>query len=191
MVSDTYQSYDGSPKSFTNAQNGAISKVRPTSPVVYMPETELDVYVQTQLAAIRVDMTSNFLYPYSHIWPECINHDDVHDVDQQVVQVNEMFDDNEEKVDGDVQEEQEQEQSSDNDVGELMNVNNPQQGDEDGVDNGPDPDHSANPLDQRSWEAWGTINQQNQMVGKRKTAPVKRFVYDQRRRGGQFPDPKV
>ena len=48
-----------------------------------------------------------------------------------------------------------------------------------------------NPFEQRGWEAWGTVNAQNQMVGKRKKNQVQRFAYSGRRRGGAYPEPDV
>ena len=191
MVSNTYRSYDGTPKCYSNAQNGSVLKVVPSSPAVYMTKVELDAYVKTQVTSIRADMNSNFLYPYSHIWPECINHDDEHDDALQFVEMNPVEEEHKEEIDSDIPDDLEKKHNSEDEVGDLGNDINLEQDVDDGADNHPDPDHAVNPLDQRGWDAWGTINQQNQMVGKRKTAPVQRFAYDQRRRGGHFPDPSL
>ena len=56
---------------------------------------------------------------------------------------------------------------------------------EENVDN----DQGAhNPYDNRSWKAWGRVNPENTMIGKRQRQGVQRFQYNQRRRvGAQFP----
>jgi hypothetical protein len=61
------------------------------------------------------------------------------------------------------------------------------------VEDGPqlDEDHAVNPLHPRSWDAWGRVNNENVVSGKRKSAPVSRFVYDGRRVNSHYPDPNM
>jgi hypothetical protein len=192
LVNGTYKSYDGTPKCYSNAQSGSELRIKSNSPVVYMQLPELTIYLQTLLASIKVDMKTNFLYQYSHIWPECLSQEDVHENQDVVVVVGS----------GDVQDEEEEVEKDDNleienkeDVSEEDNSaekdDNEQQNDDEENDEGVDPDHGVNPLDERDWSAWGTINPQNTMVGKRRKTAPQRFVYDGRRVGGHYPDPKV
>ena len=191
MVSGTYQSYDGSPKCYTNARNAATLKVSPTSPAVYMPKDALDAYLLNLLAVIRVDMNTNFLFPYAHIWPACINHDDDHDDDELVVEMNVAQENEDVGFESDDQNREENKKDLEEAVNEIENNNN-RNGDIDEEDVPElDQDHDVNPTDERGWEAWGTINEQNQIVGKRKSNPVSRFVYNERRRAGHYPDPKM
>lgn len=192
MVSGTYKSYDGSAKCYTNATNGATMKVNPTSPIVYMTKVELADYVQTQLSAIRVDMRSNFLYPYKHIWPECINHDDDHDDGEQVVEMNVAEEVNEDNVDADLLNEEENKELAVVDIDGIVNEDNFHEGADDVIENGPDPDHGVNPYDgQSDWRTWGDVMAVNVMVGKRKTSAVTTFGYTGRRVNGRFPDPSM
>ena len=191
MVSGTYTSYDGTPKCYTNAATAATLKVRSTSPAVYMPKLALDAYVLNLLAVIRVDMNTNFLFPYKHIWPECINHDDEHDDDEQVVEMNqdgEKSDAGSESDDPNREEnKQDPEDAVDENAEDIVVVEEVEEEDDPRVD----VDHDIDPTDERGWEAWGTINEQNQVVGKRKSNPVKRFLYNERRRAGSFPNPNM
>ena len=190
MVSGTYQSYDGSPKSYTSAQNGSELRELPKSPLVFMTKKALDDYLQVQLVAIRNDMKTNFLYPYSHIWPECINHDDEHDGDEQVVQRQGGNEVQEEDVELDDGEEVEQAKDVSDEEGVVVDDNKVEEQEvDDEVENVPDPDHVVDATNQRGWEAWGTINSQNTVVGKRQRKEPERFEYKGRRRGGHYPNP--
>jgi hypothetical protein len=192
MVSGTYTSYDGTPKCYTNAATAATLKVRSASPAVYMSKVALDAYVLNLLAVIRVDMNTKFLFPYKHIWPECINHDDDHDDDEQVVHMNQGGENIDAGFESDDQNREDKKQILEDAVDENVvdGVVEAEIDDEDGGDIQVDDD--VDPTDERGWESWGTINHQNQVVGKRKSNPVNRFVYDQRRRAtGRYPDPKM
>ena len=192
MVNGTYQSYDGSPKCYSNAQSGSELRIKSNSPLVYMQLSELSAYLQTLIATMKVDMSTNFLYPYSHIWPECISQEDAHENhDVVIVAGREDVEDKVEEVEEDNNQEQENKSDLSDADDDVQKSDNKQQHEDEENDEGPDPDHSVNPLDSRDWSAWGRVNPQNTMVGKRKTNPVQRFVYDQRRRGGHYPDPKV
>jgi hypothetical protein len=191
MVSGTYTSYDGTPKCYTNAATAATLKVRPASPAVYMSKDALDAYVLNVLASIKVDMNTNFLFPYKHIWPECINHDDDHDDDEQVVYMNQCGENIDEGFEPDDQNSEDEKQILEDAVEEnrVEGVVAAETDDEDEGDVQVDDD--VDPAHERGWESWGTINHQNQVVGKRKSNPVKRFVYDQRRRAHRYPDPRM
>jgi hypothetical protein len=191
MVSGTYQSYDGTPKSYTNAATAATLKVRSTSPLVYMQKDALDAYLLNLMAVMRVDMNTNFLYAYKHIWPECINHDDEHDDDEQVVQMDQVQENHDDGFESD-------------DQNNVENKEDPKEGvdakhnEEDinavvAEDDGPelDADHAVNSLHSKSWRAWGRVNDENVMTGKRKSVPISRFVYDGRRVNGHYPDPNM
>jgi hypothetical protein len=192
MVNDTYKRYDGSPKCYTNAAAAAAHKIRSASPAVYMTKVALDAYVLNWLAVIRNDMNTNFLYPYKHIWPECINHDDDHDEEEQVVQMNQGGEDMEAGLESDDQnlDEKKHDQESADDENDEDGVDGAETDDEDEGD--VHVDHDVNPTNERGWEAWGRINPQNQVVGKRKAAPVRRFAYDKRRHAsGKYPEPRL
>ena len=192
MVNGTYKSYDGTPKCYSNAQSGSELRIKSNSPVVYMQLPELTIYLQTLLASIKVDMNTNFLYQYSHIWPECLSQEDVHENQDVVIVVGSGdVQDEEEVVDQDDNMELENKQDVSEEDNSAEKDDNEQQNDDEENDEGVDPDHGVNPLDERDWSAWGTINPQNTMVGKRKTSQPKRFVYDKRRQGGHYPDPNV
>ena len=191
MISGTYTSYDGTPKCYTNAATAATLKVRSTSPAVYMPKLDFDAYVLNLLAVIKVDMNTNFLFPYKHIWPECINHDDEHDDDEQVVEMNQEGEQRDAGSDSDdlnqEQNKQQPKDAGDENAEDIVVVEEVEEEDDPRVD----VDHDIDPTDERGWEAWGTINEQNQVVGKRKSNPVKRFLYNERRRAGSFPNPNM
>lgn len=195
MVAGTYQSYDGSPKCYTNAQCGSELSIASNSPLVYMSFPELDAYLKNLMAVIRVDMNTNFLFPYSHIWPECINLNDLHNQDDMVIVAGPKdVPDNGEEIEVDVidfKQELEHKQADQAEDGDVDKDDDKQEEVEEEVEDGPDPDHAVNPFEQRGWEAWGTVNAQNQMVGKRKTNPVQRLGFSGRRRGGAWPDPDV
>jgi hypothetical protein len=197
MVNGTHRSYDGSAKGYSSALKGAQLKVVPTSPAVYLSSAELTLYVHAQLAALRVDMNTNFLFQYRHIWPECVNHDDEHKGDLPVVQLNvlsavselknEEWGDVDDDVDDVVREvnvagrHQEFEEDQDSSEDESH--------DEESEAEDADPDENLiNPYDSRGWNAWGTVNEQNRMLGKRIRKKPNRLVHNQRRRGGKFPD---
>ena len=199
MVSGTHRSYDGSAKGYASALKGAQLKVIPTSPAVYMSKEDLMVYVTAQLTSLRIDMNTNFLFPYKHIWPESVNHDDEHQGDELVVELN---------VDSASSELKEEEFDVDDDVEAALNevnaavleqeVDEDSDMDEDGdihedtSAEEADPDQMLeNPYDSRSWNAWGTVNEQNRMLGKRVRSVPSRFVHNGRRRGGKFPDPSM
>ena len=191
MVSGTYQSYDGTPKSYTNATAAATLKVTPTSPLVYMQKDALDAYLLNLMAVIRVDMNTNFLYAYKHIWPECINHDDEHNHDEQVVQMDHVDENLDEGFESDDQNDEENKQDPKEGVDAKHNDDNVNAVVED--EDGPrlDEDHSVNQLHSRTWKSWGRINHENVVSGKRKSVPVSRFVYDGRRVNGHYPDPNM
>ena len=191
MVSGTYQSYDGTPKSYTNAATAATLKVRPTSPLVYMQKDALDAYLLNLMTVIRVDMNTNFLYAYKHIWPECINHDEEHDDDDQIVHMNNVDANQNEGFESDDQNDEENKQDQNEGVDEKHNEDDINAVVEE--DDGPqlDADHAVRPLHSQSWKAWGRVNDENVMTGKCKSAPVSRFVYDERRVNGHFPDPNM
>lgn len=191
MVSGTYQSYDGTPKSYTNAATAATLKVRPTSPLVYMPKAALDAYLLNLMTVIRVDMNTNFLYAYRHVWPECVNHDDEHDDDEQVVQMDHVEENHDEGYESDDQNGQENKQDPEEGVDAKHNEDNINAVVEE--DDGPqlDADHAVNPLHSRSWKSWGRVNDENVVSGKRKSVPISRFVYDGRRVNGHYPDPNM
>ena len=191
MVSGTYQSYDGTPKSYTNAATAATLKVRSTSPLVYMQKDALDDYLLNLMAVIRVDMNTNFLYAYKHIWPECINHDDEHDDDEQVVQMDHVEENHDDGFESDDQNDEENKQDPKEGVDAKHNEENINavvvEDDEPVLD----ADHAVHPLHSRSWEAWGMVNGENVMLGKRKSVPIQRFVHAGRRVNGHFPDPNM
>ena len=191
MVSGTYLSYDGTAKSYTNATNAATLKVRPTSPLVYMPKDVLDEYLQNLMAVIRVDMNTNFLYAYKHIWPECINHDDEHDDDEQVVQMDHVEENHDGEFESDDQNEQENKQDPKEGLDAKHNEEDVNAVVED--DDGPrlDADHAVQPLHPKSWGAWGRLNDENVMSGKRKPVAIERFGYGGRRVNGRFPQPNM
>ena len=54
-----------------------------------------------------------------------------------------------------------------------------------------DEDHAVNPLHSRTWEAWGRVNNENVVSGKRKSLQPSRFLYDGRRVNGHYPDPSM
>lgn len=191
MVSGTYKSYDGSPKCYTNAQSASELKMNPNSPIVFMEKAALDEYLQTQLAAIRNDMKTNFLYPYTHIWPEAVNHDDEHEEGLQVVQRQGAVPFEEDEVDVDDQEDQELKQNVADDGGEVDNDKIVEEEFDDAKENIPDPDHVVDAYEQRTWAAWGTVNQENQVSGKRPRVAPNRFVYTARRQGGHYPEPSM
>ena len=191
MVNGTYQSYDGSPACYKNAQSGSELRIRTNSPLVYMQLPELDVYLQKLMTVIRTDMNTNFLYPYSHIWPECLSIDDLH-ANQDVVVVDGRPNIPEED---EVEEDVEKERDETEDVKEVEedaeNNDNHQQHADEKSDHEADADDGVNPFERRSWKAWGTVNTENEMYGKRKTNPVQRFQYQGRRVNGRYPDPKM
>ena len=189
MVSGTYTSYDGSVKSYSNAFNAGQHKTIPTNGAVFMSKTDLMSYVDRSMQLIKDDMNTNFLYPYKHIWPECINPDDdfKHNTDV-VAEIHPSYEQKEVllHVDGDdgVQtiineedeedEEDEGDEDDDKDQGSEADLVDPDQG-------------SSHPYDDRTWNSWGRINIENTMTGKRQRLQVQRFQYTQRRRGAKFP----
>ena len=192
MVNSTYQSYDGSPACYKNAQTGSELRIKPTSPVVYMPLPDMDIYLQKLMMTIRDDMNTNFLYPYSHIWPECISANDNH-VNQDVVVVDALADIQEkEDIEEDAEDEEDKQEAVEDVDEDVENDDNKQQNDDDDTEDDADPDEGVNPFESnKSWEAWGRVNNENLMRGKRKINPVNRFQYDNRRVNGRYPDPKM
>ena len=191
MVNGTYQSYDGSPACYKNAQTGAESRIRTDSPIVYMQLPELDAYLQKLMTVIKADMKTNFLYPYAHIWPECISLDDAHLAQDVVVVTGKTVDQDEEVV----EEDDEKDRDEQEDVKEVEidadNNDNTQQHDDDHSDHEADDDDGVNPFERRTWKAWGRVDEENTMYGKRKTQPVERFQYNNRRVAGRYPDPNM
>ena len=191
MVNGTYQSYDGSPACYKNAQSGSEHRIRTNSPVVFMQLPELDDYLQKLMIVIRTDMNTNFLYPYSHIWPECLSVDDLH-ANQDVVVVDGRPNiPDEEEVEDDVEKELDEKEDVKEAEEDADKNDNQQEHDDDDSDHEADADDGVNPFERRSWKAWGTVNEENTMYGRRKTNPVKRFKYDDRRVNGRYPQPKM
>jgi hypothetical protein len=191
MVNGTYQSYDGSPACYKNAQSGSELRIRTDSPLVYMQLPELDVYLQKLMTVIRTDMNTNFLYPYSHIWPECLSADDLH-ANQDVVVVDGRPNiPEEDEVEEDVEKEQDEKEDVKEVEEDVENNDNQHKHDDDKSDHEADADDGINPFDNRSWTAWGTVNPENEMHGKRKKKPVERLQYDKRRVNNRYPDPKM
>ena len=191
MVSGTYTSYDGTPKCYTNAANASTLKVRPDSPLVYMQKQDLDAYLLNLMAVIKVDMNTNFLYPYSHIWPECINHDDDHKHDVQVVEMIQVAENQEEEYESDDENHQRNKEVAEDVVEDKENEDNIDSAGDEGDEPELDHDDAHNPSEQPGWEAWGRVHQQHQVVGKRNRNPVVRFNYGGRRRGGHYPEPNM
>lgn len=191
MVNGTYQSYDGSPACYKNAQSGLEHRIRTNSPVVFMQLPELDDYLQKLMIVIRTDMNTNFLYPYSHIWPECLSVDDLH-ANQDVVVVDGRPNiPDEEEVEDDVEKELDEKEDVKEAEEDADKNDNQQEHDDEDSDHEADADDGVNPFERRSWKAWGTVNEENTMYGRRKTNPVKRFKYDDRRVNGRYPQPKM
>lgn len=191
MVNGTYMSYDGSKKAFTNQQAGVLTKVKPTSPAVYMSKVDLLQYARAQIEALRGDMKTNFLYPYKHIWPECVNVDDEPQPGQVIAEGRALNE--EKKIDlvADDDDGQALLEDPTSEVEELGEGKNPEDESDDTDGSHTDPDDlELNPLDNRSWAAWGTINMENRMVGKRRRRGVN---YDEQKHRGEkkHPDPSV
>ena len=191
----SYKSYDGSKTGYTNSILAAAHKVKPSNPLVYMTKEDLDKYVSHTVDTVRADMNTNFLYRYRHIWPECVNTDLEHLGEEQIVSlineheekvVNEIVDDdNGQKLadDGETDNEEPAEEEEDEGEEEDDDVIEEDQVDED--------DMHDNPYETRDWSAWGRVNAQNQMIGKRRRKQVERFQYVGRRKGAQWPDPSL
>ena len=191
MVNGTYQSYDGSPACYKNAQTGAESRIRTDSPIVYMQLPELDAYLQQLMTVIKTDMKTNFLYPYAHIWPECISLDDAHQPQDVVVVTGRTVVQDEEVVEEDNEKDRDEQEDVKEAEIDADNNDNAQQHDDDHSDHEADDDDGVNPFERRTWKAWGRVNEENTMYGKRKTQPVERFLYDKRRVAGRYPDPNM
>ena len=191
MVNGTYKSYDGSPACYKNAQSGSELRITTTSPLVYMQLPELDVYLKKLMVTIRNDMNTNFLYPYARIWPECISSEDKHQEDEVQVVDGLAVSQDEEEVEEDVQKEQDEQEAGKDIDAEVDEDDDQQQQDDEKSDHGVDPDEGINPPEQRSWKAWGQVDEENVRTGKRKSNPVQRFQYDGRRVNGSFPNPNM
>ena len=191
MVNGTYQSYDGSPACYKNAQSGSELRIRTNSPVVYMQLPELDAYLKKLMTVIRADMLTNFLHPDAHIWPECIGLEDMHENHEVVVVEGRIDIPDEVEVDEDVEKERDEKEDVKEVDADADNNDNQQQDDDDKSDHEADADDGVNPFERRTWKAWGRVNEENTMYGKRKTNPVQRFQYENRRVNGRYPDPKM
>jgi hypothetical protein len=136
-------------------------------------------------------MNTNFLYPYAHIWPECISLDDLHENHDVIVVSGVSNIPDKEEVEEDVQKDRDEKEGVTEVDADADNNDSEHEHDDDKSDHEADADDGVNPFERRSWKAWGTINEENTMYGKRKTNPVQRFQYDNRRVNGRYPDPKM
>ena len=190
MVNNTFTSYDGSAKGYSDALNGAQHRVKPINPAVYMRKVDLQAYIDRTFDLIKDDMKTNFLYPYKHIWPECIDAD----VEQkgepaQIAELEVEYEEKQEELkvdddDGGMPLDDEDEEVEDNSESSKED----DEGDDNEEENVDNDQGAHNPYDNRSWKAWGRVNPENTMIGKRQRQAVQRFQYNQRRRqGAQFP----
>ncbi len=143
------------------------------------------------MTVIKADMNTNFLYPYAHIWPECISLDDAHQDHEVVVVVGRSDVPDEEEVEEDVAKDRDEEEDVKEADADADKNDNLQQHDDDQSEHEADADDGVNPFERRTWKAWGRVNQENTMYGKRKTNPVQRFQYENRRVNGRYPDPNM
>ena len=189
MVNGTYTSYDGSTKGFSNSINGSLHKQAPINGIVYMSKQDVLSYVNRSLELIRDDMKTNFLYPYKHIWPECVEYDDE---SKHAGIVAEMMPEYEEKVEKQHVDKDDGDVDGELDFDEGDNGTDNSDLDEDSKDSEEDivdPDKgSSNPLDSRSWKAWGKVHPENTMVGKRVRHEPERLRHMERRKGAKFPN---
>ena len=190
MVNGTYTSYDGSAKSFSNALNGSQHKQPPINGIVLMSKKDVLAYVHRSLELIRDDMKTNFLYPYKHIWPECIeDEDDLKHNDLEIATVKPAY---EEKVESQPVDDDDDVVCNEQDIDEGDNESDNSYVDDDSEESEGDmvdPDKGcSNPLDSRTWKAWGKIHTENTMVGKRKRHQPKRLLYNGRIKGAMFPN---
>lgn len=189
MVNNTYTSYDGKAKSYSNSLLGAQHKVQPINPAVYMAKSTLLEYVERAIGQVKEDMNTHYLYEYKHIWPECVNHADDHKGDLDIVaELQPAYEEKKQELDVDDDDGVELAADQELDV-DVPSDASKEESDSEQSDGGHiDPDQGGpNPYDSRSWKAWGTVNVENTVVGKRNRAPVERFVHSQRRRGAKFP----
>ena len=192
MVNGTYTSYDGSSKSYSTALNGSIHKVRPDNPPVYMSKIDVTAYVRKWIDKVREEMSSNYLYPYRHIWPECLADDDQKHNTDIVAELDPIYEEKVEelRVDGDnsahisPQEDDEEDVCSDA-TKESEDNDGSDASEESRID--PDQHRGPHPLHSRTWKAWGRVNEENTVVGKRARTQPTRFQYNGRRRGAKFP----
>ena len=189
MVNGTYTSYDGKAKGYSNSFEGAQHKVEPTNPAVYMSKDNLVSYVERALALVKDDMNTNYLKDYRHIWPECINDaDDQIGIVDVLAELAPAFEEKKEELLVDHDDGQQLAPSEDDDVDLPSDATEEDSSNEGSDDGRVDPDQgAANGSRQISWNGWGRITSENNMVGKRNRSQVQRFLYNQRRRGGKFP----
>ena len=194
LQNSSYKSYDGSMAGYSNSINGAAHKVNPSNGPVFMSKADLDKYVSNVVDIVRNDMSSNFLYKYRHIWPECVNDELVDFSDEVIVNVPNQQENkvNRELVDDDDGDKlADNDEDDDEDHAEVDDVDD--EGDDEQEEEPSevdDDDLLDHPYQSRGWQAWGRVNQENQMIGKRPRKQVVRYNYVARRKGASWPEPE-
>jgi hypothetical protein len=147
-----------------------------------MQYDELKDYVDRAYEGIKVDMGGYFIYPNRDIWPECIagyvqQPDDMYLIEPSSDESSSDVDDDSEDGGGNLELSQISRNGSDHgyDGGDLSN--------DDISILGSDarPLLPVSPYLDRSWNAWGTVSEENTMIGPRHRSAIQRLIISQRR----------
>ena len=187
MVNNTYTSYDGKAKGYTNSLLGSQNKVPPTNPGVYMTKVDLMAYIDRALNMVKDDMNTNYLHDYKHIWPECVSADDIKGDIDVVAVLQPSYEEKKQELDVDNDDGAEKPACQDDDEDLPSDASDVDSCSEQSDGGNVDPDQGiGHPRDNRSWKSWGTINRENTMVGKRQRTQPSRLLYNKRRIGARF-----
>lgn len=166
IKSETFRSY--SPH-IQHSRNSVTANVHLTTNIcqpVWMPYDKLVTYIQDLTKCISTDIHGYFLYSFHDLWPDAksgIDQNDYH------IEFDESVDNEDHQHDND----QNLEAGFDESLDQLDALSPIQCFDESEHDESVDLD--------RSWNAWGTIHNENRVVGPRNRKPVNRYLPSKRR----------
>lgn len=173
----TYKSYDGTPKSFKNAQQGSMSLQFSVTPLIQMTQSQLLSQFSDTIDEIKRDMSTYFVHPYNDIWPESMeemkSHQDDIPIPQPIPAVEpDIVDDDIEAIPISPISQRTSSVIDDSIMESDDSFENVYPDDSDAL---------LSPYYRRGWNAWGTIHSDNRMIGKRQRQQPARLLPSQRR----------
>lgn len=175
VLKGTWKSYDGTTASFKNSVSGSSHSAVASPNPVFIDKAAVRVHVEEALVRIGEDVKGRFLSNHADIWPSAVEDLEVEDGDQDFLVLDVEDDLNfkhnseaDEGVQDDCSEQRDGSEQAEEDEGEDVGAES-------------DPAGPLSPYHRRGWDAWGTINEDNQMYGRRPRVQVEPYRPSKRR----------
>ena len=170
ICNGTFKVYNSSGYVYKNSIDAILDVQTSSLPLVWMDSDNIESYINDLYGKIYKDVSTFFLHQYIDVWPDAhvpVSHDEHEEHDVTADELS-SIDDEQSGIDDD---ESNMLQCSSNDINRTDNSC------QDSCDFSNDDsfDISESPYLNRSWDAWGTINNENRMFGKRSRIVPQRY----------------